>query len=89
MHADHNFAKRILVFLVCLAVQIDVQNGVSKPLDETTSKINHICSVMSQKPTLLRIVKRIKETVAKYGSNLSSQHFPWQLKDQTCVNFLM
>ena len=80
MHADHNFAKRVLVFLVCLAVQIYIQNGLIKPLDHPTSKINHICSVMGQKSTLVRVVKRIKEAVAKHGSGLTVQHFPWRLK---------
>ena len=87
MHADHNFAKRILVFLVCLAVQIDVQNGFSKPLEEPNSKINHICNVLSSKATLVRIVKRIKEAVAKHGSSVSSQHFSWHLKGPNLVEF--
>jgi hypothetical protein len=80
MHADHNFGKRILVFLVCLAVQIDIQNNLLKPLDAPQSKVNHICNVMSQKSTLVRVVKRIKEAVSKHGSGLSAQHFPWRLK---------
>ena len=80
MHADHNFGKRILVFLVCLAVQIDIENNLLKPLDAPQSKVNHICNVMSQKSTLVRVVKRIKEAVSKHGSGLSAQHFPWRLK---------
>ena len=80
MHADHNFAKRILVFLVMIAVQIDVANGIAKSVDKPSSKVNHILNMLSEKPLLVQIVKRIKEAVQKQGSNISAQHFPWRLK---------
>ena len=87
MHADHNFAKLILVFLVCLAIQIDVQMGIPKPLEQPSSKVHHVCNVLSEKATLVRVVKRIKEAVAKHGSNISSQHFPWRLKGPNLCEF--
>ena len=58
MHADHNFAKRILVFLVMIAVQIDVANGIAKPVDEPSSKVNHILNMLSEKCELSSESKR-------------------------------
>ena len=72
---------------MCLAIQIDVQMGIPKPLEEPSSKVNHVCNVLSEKATLVRVVKRIKEAVAKHGSNISSQHFPWHLKGPNLCEF--